>query len=342
MGISAENLRAHVHKLAAQIGERNVFRPQALRQAAEYVEQVWFEQGYEVVHYLYDVKGERWANLEVSRYGKERPSEIILIGAHYDSVVGSPGANDNSSGAAALLELSSRISGWLPGRTVRFVAFVNEGLPFSQTSQMGSRVYAQTACQRGDDIRAMISLETIGYYSNKRGSQHFPPLFNFFYPSRGNFIMFVSNLRSRALLRRAVAAFRAHSDFPVGGVSAFGALSGVGWSDHSPFWSKGYRALMVTDTAPYRYPYYHIAQDTPDRVNYEAMACVTEEAARGCLRPLAEELGLKARQFFGVLRVTVTGGPVSPPLFETMAVLGRERCFKRIATTMEMLHKLSS
>lgn len=276
MGISAENLRAHVHKLAAQIGERNVFRPQALRQAAEYVEQVWFEQGYEVVHYLYDVKGERWANLEVSRYGKERPSEIILIGAHYDSVVGSPGANDNSSGVAALLELSSRISGWLPGRTVRFVAFVNEEPPFFQTSKMGSRVYAQTACQRGDDIRAMISLETIGYYSNKRGSQHFPPLFNFFYPSRGNFIMFVSNLRSRALLRRAVAAFRAHSDFPVEGVSAFGALSGVGWSDHSPFWSKGYRALMVTDTAPYRYPYYHTGEDTPDRVNYEALARVTE------------------------------------------------------------------
>ncbi len=276
MGISAENLRAHVHKLAAEIGQRNVFRPQALRQAAEYIEQVWLEQGYEVVHYPYDLKGERWANLEVSRYGKERPSEIILIGAHYDSVLGSPGANDNGSGVAALLELSSTISGWLPARTVRFVAFVNEEPPFSQTSQMGSRVYAQTACQRGDDIRAMISLETIGYYSNKRGSQHFPPLFNFFYPSRGNFIMFVSNLRSRALLRRAVAAFRAHSDFPVEAVSAFGALPGVGWSDHSPFWSKGYRALMVTDTAPYRYPYYHTTQDTPDRINYEAMARVTE------------------------------------------------------------------
>ena len=276
MGISAENLSDHVHKLAGQIGERNVFRPQALWQAAEYVQQVWLEQGYEVVRYPYDLKGERWANLEVTRYGKERPSEIILIGAHYDSVVGSPGANDNGSGVAALLELSSRISGWLPSRTVRFVAFVNEEPPFFQTSQMGSRVYAQTAWGRGDDIRAMISLETIGYYSNKRGSQHFPPLFNFFYPSRGNFIMFVSNLRSRALLRRAVAAFRAHSDFPVKGVATFGGLPGVNWSDHGSFWSKGYRALMVTDTAPYRYPYYHTAQDTPDRVNYEVLTRVTE------------------------------------------------------------------
>jgi hypothetical protein len=101
-------------------------------------------------------------------------------------------------------------------------------------------------------------------------------LFNFFYPSRGNFIMFVANLRSRILLRRAMAAFRAHSDFPVAGVATFGALPGVNWSDHGSFWSKGYRALMVTDTAPYRYPYYHTAQDTPDRINYEVLAHVTE------------------------------------------------------------------
>jgi len=276
MGICAENLRVHVYKLAGEIGQRNVFRPQALRQAAEHIKQAWLEQGYEVVHHPYDLNGERWANLEVSRFGKERPSEIILIGAHYDSVAGSPGANDNSSGVAVLLELSSRMSKWLPNRTVRFVAFVNEEPPFFQTSQMGSRVYAQMAYERGDDIRAMISLETIGYYSNQRGSQHFPPVFNFFYPSRGNFIMFVSNLRSRALLRRAVAAFRAHSDFPVKGVATFGALPGVNWSDHGSFWRKGYRALMVTDTAPYRYPYYHTAQDTPDRVNYEALARVTE------------------------------------------------------------------
>jgi hypothetical protein len=141
---------------------------------------------------------------------------------------------------------------------------------------MGSRVYAQMARERGDDIRAMISLETIGYYSNKRGSQHFPPLFNFFYPSRGEFIMFVSNLRSRALLRRAVAIFRAHSDFPVEGLATFGALPGVNWSDHGSFWSKGYRAFMATDTAPYRYPYYHTTQDTPDKINYEVLAHVTE------------------------------------------------------------------
>lgn len=122
----------------------------------------------------------------------------------------------------------------------------------------------------------MISLDTVGYYSNKRGIQHFPPVFNFFYPSRGNFIMFVSNLRSRALLHRAMAAFRAHSDFPVKGVAAFGVLPGVNWSDHGSFWSKGYRALMVSDTARYRYPYYHTAQDTPDRLNYEVLARVTE------------------------------------------------------------------
>jgi len=153
VGICAENLRSHVYKLAGEIGQRNVFCPQALRQAAEYIEQVWLEQGYELVHYPCDLNGEQWANLEVSRLGKERSSEIILIGAHYDSVAGSPGANDNGSGVAVLLELSSRMSGWLPNRTVRFVAFMNEEPPFFQTSQMGSRVYAQMAFERGDDIR---------------------------------------------------------------------------------------------------------------------------------------------------------------------------------------------
>jgi acetylornithine deacetylase/succinyl-diaminopimelate desuccinylase-like protein len=170
MKISANKLKAHVYKLAAQIGERNMFHPRTLQQAAEYIEQVWTDQDYGVVHYQYELKGERGVNIEVSHYGKDRPHEIILIGAHYDSVLGSPGANDNGSGVAALLELSHRISRLLPGRTVRFVAFANEEPPFFQTSWMGSRVYAQIARERGDDIKAMISLETIGYYNDKRGS----------------------------------------------------------------------------------------------------------------------------------------------------------------------------
>ena len=137
-------------------------------------------------------------------------------------------------------------------------------------------VYARRARKRGDRVTGMISLETIGYYSEEPRSQRYPPLFRLFYPDRGNFLGFVSNLRSRRLLRRAVAAFQAVSDWPTQSVAMFEAVPGIGWSDHLAFWRQGWPALMITDTAPYRYPWYHTAQDTPDKVDYEALATVTE------------------------------------------------------------------
>jgi Zn-dependent M28 family amino/carboxypeptidase len=214
-------------------------------------------------------------NLEVTRRGKAKPDEIILVGAHYDSVEGSSGANDNGSGVAALLELSRAFVALTPDRTVRFVAFVNEEPPYFQTEQMGSRVYAKAARQRGDDIRVMISLETMGYFSDQPGSQQYPSFFRWFYPDRGNFIGFISNLGSRSVMRRAVAAFRAQTDFPVECCATFAKVPGVDWSDHGSFWHEGYRAFMVTDTAPYRYPHYHTEFDTPDKVDYESLAKVT-------------------------------------------------------------------
>ncbi len=275
--VSAVELRKHVQTLAGEIGEHNVFCEKQLRQAADYIEQAWRSQGYEVKRYPDTGMGGECANLEVTRRGKTRPTEIILLGAHYDSVAGSPGANDNASGVAALLEISNRFATNETDRTVRFVAFVNEEPPFYETDQMGSRVYAKMARQRGDDIRAMISLETIGYYTDAANSQHFPsPLFGFFYPDRGNFLGFVSDLSSRPLLRSAVAAFRAHSDFPTECIATFRGVAGVGWSDHASFWREGYPAIMASDTAPFRYPYYHTEQDTPDKINYDALARVTD------------------------------------------------------------------
>ena len=120
-------------------------------------------------------------------------------------------------------------------------------------------VYALAARRRGEDIRLMASLETIGCYSDEPGSQIYPPLFRLFYPDRGNFLGMVSDFRSRADLQRVAAAFRAHSDFPLQTVSTFRFVPGVSWSDHRSFWRRGYSAVMVTDTAPYRYPHYHAA-----------------------------------------------------------------------------------
>jgi len=268
-------LRAHVTSLAEEIGERNVFNSEALRRASAYIETEWGALGYSVERLEYDVSGISCANLIATREGRTRRNEILLLGAHYDSVVGSPGANDNASGVAALLEISRMFRVLEPALTVHFVAFVNEEPPFFWTGQQGSLVYAQAAQRRGDDIRLMASLETIGCYSSEPGSQCYPPLFRFFYPDCGNFIGIVSDFRSRAAMRRLAAAFRAHSDFPLQTVSTFRFVPGVAWSDHDSFWRHGYPALMVTDTAFYRYRHYHARTDTPDKLAYQEFANVT-------------------------------------------------------------------
>jgi Zn-dependent M28 family amino/carboxypeptidase len=268
-------LQAHVQRLAGEIGERNIWQPAALADAATYIDSQWSEQGYVVTRQTYQVSGTRCANLEVTRTGDARQRHILLIGAHYDSVSGSPGANDNASGVAALLEISREFAAIAPAMTVRFVAFVNEEPPFFMSEQQGSMVYAKQAHDRGDDIRLMASLETIGCYSDQPGSQHYPPLFSLFYPDRANFIGMVSDFRSRTAMRRLAQAFRTHSDFPLQTAATVRFIPGVSWSDHRSFWHYGYRALMITDTAPYRYAHYHAASDTPDKIAYPELSRAT-------------------------------------------------------------------
>jgi len=279
----ATRLERHVRTLAETIGERNVYRPQALARAEDYVARQLEAMGYEVVRQTYELQGVACSNLEVTRTGKRHPRNIVLIGAHYDSVLGSPGANDNGSGVAMLLELARRFAAVDVDRTVRFVAFVNEEPPFSFGEAMGSMRYARAARDRGDNIRLMLALETIGCYSDQPGSQDYPPLFRHFYPDTGNFIAFVSNFRSWRWLRRFTAAFRQHCNFPAEQVATFSWIPGVAWSDHQSFWRNDYPALMVTDTAFYRYPHYHMPTDTADHLNYAAMAALAEGLERAVL-----------------------------------------------------------
>jgi len=253
----------------------NVFHPDALHAAEDYITREWRQQGYDVRKQTYTAQGVECANLEITRAGNSPNNDVILIGAHYDSVLGSPGANDNGSGVAALLELSRLFKDVAPETSLRFVAFVNEEPPFFFWPSMGSMVYAKAARQRGDPIRFMISLETIGYYRDQPGSQTYPPLLKHFYPDTGNFIAFVSNLRSRHILRDCVRAFSAATDFPVQSIAAPALVPGISLSDQLAFWRHGYKALMITDTAFYRYPYYHTAQDTPDKLDYEPFTEMT-------------------------------------------------------------------
>ena len=269
-----ERLKLHVHTLAGEIGERNVFRPEALAYAGRYIEERLREMGHQPVRENYSAASVDVWNVIVERRGKGRPDEIVVVGAHYDSVMGSPGANDNATGAAALLEIARDLARRQPESTVRCVFFVNEEPPFFLTGEMGSVVHARRTRERGENVVAMLSIETIGYYTDAKGSQHYPFPLGLLYPGTGDFIGFVGNMRSRDLVRRAVRSFRASTAFPSEGAAAPGSIPGVGWSDHWSFWQQGYPAVMVTDTAPFRYGPYHTREDTPDKVGYERMARV--------------------------------------------------------------------
>lgn len=280
----ADNLKRHVTAVASR--EHNMFTVSELAAAAVHIERTLAGYGYNPGVQRYAIDGVEVRNMDAEVPGRELAGEIIIVGAHYDSVSGAPGANDNGSGVAAMLELARLMRESKPSRTLRFVAFVNEEAPFYRGDAMGSRQYARRSKARGERIVAMFSLETIGWYSDRPGSQRYPFPLSFFYPSTGNFLAFVSNLASRPLLHEAIASFRRHGAFPSEGVAAPAFIPGVDWSDHWPFWQEGYRALMVTDTALYRYPYYHTAHDTPDKVDYERLARVVT-GLHGMLRELA-------------------------------------------------------
>jgi Zn-dependent M28 family amino/carboxypeptidase len=273
-------LRRHVDVLAGEIGERNVGRPAALQAAAGYIEAELSALGYAVASQPYETHGVSCRNLEVAVPGSESAGEIVLAGAHYDTVPGSPGADDNASGVAGLIEIASMLRALRPVRTVKLVAFVNEEPPFFFFGEMGSKVYARAARRRGDDIRIMLSLEMLGCYSDAPGSQAYPALLKWFYPDRGNFIAFVSNLRSRRALAAAVRAFQASCDFPAQRLASPAFVPGVAWSDQISFWRAGYPGVMVTDTALFRYPHYHRASDTPDKLRFPEMARVVEGLAK--------------------------------------------------------------
>lgn len=272
-GLEAE-LRFSVQTLAGAIGERNVFYYERLLDAATFIQSQFADAGFEVLTQTYDVMGKKCANLEVEVRGRDRSEEIIIIGAHYDSVHGSPGANDNATGVAALLALARRFQNHPGTRTVRFVTFANEEPPFFQTDDMGSRVYARRSKRRKESIELMMSLETIGYFSDQPGSQSYPPPLNFVYPHVGNFIAFVSNTENSRWVETIVHLFRQQVKFPSEGAALWGWIPGVGWSDHWAFWKEGFPAIMVTDTALFRYPFYHTAEDTPDKIDYERLAHV--------------------------------------------------------------------
>jgi hypothetical protein len=274
----ASELERHVRKLSVEIGERRAPHGDSLARAERYL--------HGELRPLAGVAGATLgrepipgspgnaANIALDLPGTVA-GPLVLVGAHYDSAPGgTPAANDNGSGTAAALVLAARLARAPRRLPLRFVLFANEEMPYFTTPLMGSLVHARGCRRRGEELRAMFSLETMGYFSDAEGSQKYPAPLSALYPDRGNFIGFVSNLSSRALVRESLGIFRRHGTVPSEGAALPASLPGIGWSDHWAFWENGYSAVMVTDTALFRDPNYHRESDTVDKLDFERLSRV--------------------------------------------------------------------
>ncbi len=211
-----------------------------------------------------DKKNPPQQNLSLEVLGQSKPNEIIIIGAHYDTVAGSPGADDNASGIAALLSLSKQFKQAKLARTVRFVAFAQEELGL-----LGSQAYAERSKQLGEKIVAMVSFDMLGYYTDQPGSQAYPIPVGNLYPDRGNFLALISNLQSRVLLRNCIESFRKSATVPSEALALPDLVKDIGRSDHASFWKAGYPAILVTDTASFRNPHYHRDSDRIETIDFD-------------------------------------------------------------------------
>ncbi|MHB0995708.1 MAG: M28 family peptidase [Elusimicrobiales bacterium] len=288
---SPEKLKKTVTDLASDIGPRDVFRNNLdkLRRAEVYIAGRLAAAGYKVEFQEFPAAGTVARNIIASKPGLSAGGGIILVGAHYDTY-DNPGADDNASGVACLLDLAEYAAAGRYEKTLVFAAFANEEPPFFKTAGMGSEVYARAARARGDDIRAAVILEMTGYFTERRISQRYPPLIGPFMPGRGNFIAQIANFPSRELAGEIDAAFRAASPLPLRTMALPSAVPGVDFSDHRSFWNTGYRAVMFTDTAFYRNRNYHLDSDLPDTLNYAYMAAFMD-GLKGALWKLAGETG---------------------------------------------------
>jgi Zn-dependent M28 family amino/carboxypeptidase len=284
-GVLIDNLRRHVDRLAGLIGPRHVGLPHALAAAATLVEREFVSAGYAVERQTYRAGGEEVSNLIAELPGTGRADEIVIVGAHYDTVPTTPGADDNASAVAVLLEVARLMRPRQSKRTIRFVAFTCEEAPHFHTGEMGSQVYAKRCRERGDRVVGMLCLEMVGFYSSAADSQRIPSAIPSFlrraFPPRGDFLAAVGNLRSWKLLWKFRRGFRRTGRFPLFSIVLPEAIHDIRRSDNSSFWDQGYQALMLTDTSYLRNPHYHLATDTPETLDYQRMAAVAACTVEG-------------------------------------------------------------
>jgi Zn-dependent M28 family amino/carboxypeptidase len=274
-----ERLRRHVDRLAGLIGQRHVGRPGALDAAAAVIEREFSTASYTVQRQSYRIQTVEVANLIAETPGTVPGAGTLILGAHYDTVEASPGADDNASGVAVLLETARLLAGRRFKRAVRFIAFTCEEPPHFYTGDLGSQRYARACRRRGEHIAGMLCLEMVGYFTDQAGTQQIPAgiprLLHRAFPRRGNFLAAVGNLGSWRLAWSFRRCFKKTTRFPLYSIVLPESVHAIRLSDNSSFWDHGYPALMLTDTSFLRNPHYHLPTDTPDTLDYPRMAQVT-------------------------------------------------------------------
>ncbi|MEQ8151608.1 MAG: M28 family peptidase [Smithellaceae bacterium] len=270
-------LYQHVRYLSVHIGSRSIYEYEKLLKTENYIYSALEKRGYKPQRQEVSYKDQFYNNVIVTLKGTEAPEETVLVGAHYDTVLGTPGADDNASSVAVLLEAAGMLKEFSPNRTIRLVFFALEEPPVFRSQYMGSAVYARQAKERGEKIVAMLCLEMLGYFSEEKSAQTYPiPVMHLFYPDRPDFIGVVGNLDSRKLAKQVARYLKKHSSIPVETLVTVSAVPGVDFSDHKSFWDEGYPAVMITDTAFYRNPNYHASTDTIDTLDFDRMKILLE------------------------------------------------------------------
>ena len=273
----ADYLQQVVGRLAGDIGARTYRDLDRLEGAAHYISEQFASFGYQVTRQPFVFGGHTYHNIIAERTGSTLPEALLIVGAHYDSVSTTPGADDNASGVAGVLGLARALTGTQLAKTVRFVAFALEEWPVYRSSNMASYHYAQSLKENNEKVEGMICLEMIGYFCDREGCQRYPfPFMNRIFPKTGNFISMVGNMRSKSFTEGMAKSFRQGTTLPVVTLNAPAIVIGIDFSDHWSFGKFGYQALMVTDTAFYRNPHYHAPTDLPDTLDYARMSKVVE------------------------------------------------------------------
>jgi len=271
-----QRLRTHVVTLSQQLPARDGEKPQNLQRAAKYIAEEFKKTGGQVNEQTFQVDGRQYRNVIV-RFGVES-AERLVLGAHYDTFAGLPGADDNASGIAGLLELAALLSKTQLPRQVELVAYPLEEPPYFRSQSMGSMQHARWLKEQKVKLRAMLSLEMIGYFSDANNSQQYPfPGLGWIYGKRGNFITVAGRFADESLVRRVKRSMTSANNLPVHSINAEASVPGIDFSDHRSYWQYGYPAAMITDTAFYRNPHYHSAGDVAETLDYSRMAQVVQQ-----------------------------------------------------------------